>query len=332
MNLIAIPCFMINHLFYTRGWEEEGNKIRVHEHQEQCLFREWKKWIKRNLKIWIRKESFGRKHRIQLKRPGCFHGSSLPQINLFPRLHTQHRSTTDRQRSRERDYHLILCIALHSIIVVRIAIPFIRRNLGLPIEIRKSLTPTCKSPHVTQRRRSLVARIRFFLRRRFRFPRVEQHPLKLRSPFLFLRGLSGSGGIRGACGHRHGLRPALFNVLFLVLDLSHAGDFGRCGLLSFDAAIPGFSSSLIGNHGAREEAFAGMALELVIPARAEGRVLECHRCSFWQYLQDPALQLWLFILFLHGFKSARCEEKIVGIRRDLVVFISNLKLSQTCEG
>lgn len=81
-------------------------------------------------------------------------------------------------------------------------------------------------------------------------------------------------------------------MLLLVLDLSHAGDFGRCGLLSFGAAIPGFSSSLVGNHGAGEEAFSGMGLELVIPARAEGRVLECHCCcSFWQYLQDPALQL-----------------------------------------
>jgi len=310
---------MINHLFYTRWWEEEeeDNTCSSSQHTKNGVC---SKWIKTNVKVWISKESFGRKHRIQLKRPRCCHGSSLPKINLFPRLHIKQGCTPSRERGRERDCDLILGIALHSIIIVRIAIPFIRSNLGLPIEIRKSLTPTCKSPHVTQRRRFVVARIRFFPRRSFRW---EQHPLKLRSLFLFLCcRVSGSGGRRAfsrPCGHGHALCASLFNVLLLVLDLSHARDFGRCGLLSFDAAILGFSSSCIGNHGAREEAFAAMGFELVIPARAEGRVLECDCCSFWQYLQDPVLQLWLFILFLHGFKSARCEE-IVGTRRESVVF------------
>lgn len=303
---------MIKHLFCTWWWW-------------WGVGRRWKKWIKTNIKIWInkKKKSFGRKHRIQLKRPRSCHGSSLPQINLFPRLHTKQRCTASRQRGRERDYHLILCIALHSIIIVREAISFLRRNLGLPFEIRKSLTPTRKSPHVTQRRRSVLARIRFFPRRSLRFPRVEQQPLKLRTLFLLLCRVSGSGGRRAlsrACGRRRALRPSLLNVLLLVLDLSHAWDFGRCGLLSLDAAMPGFSSGFVRNHGAGEEAFAAMCFELVISAGAEGRVLECDCCcSFWQYLQDLVLQLWLFVLFLHGFKSARCEG-IVGTRRDCVVF------------
>ncbi|WVZ19593.1 hypothetical protein V8G54_006915 [Vigna mungo] len=92
----------------------------------------------------------------QLKWHWWSHGSSLPEVNFFPRLQIKNtNSTANQNRCRKRNHNLFLLFfsvtALHSIVIgIVINFLFIRHHLShLPIKVSKSVTSTRKPSHLT---------------------------------------------------------------------------------------------------------------------------------------------------------------------------------------